>query len=95
MGFYDPNGFYTPDEPPVKKKDPEWVDAVDYNPDHRASTSPKWVEPTEDGSYRYVLVVQGLGVVVMRAISRADDPLGRLEFKGVSVLTDGEIGHRT
>ena len=95
MGYYGDHGYYHPDPEPMKKKEPEMVEAIDYNPDHRPSASPKWVEPTEDGSYRYVLVVQGLGVVVMRGISRADDPLGRLDFKGVSTFSDSEIGHRT
>lgn len=97
MSFYDDQGFYYPDaESTLMKmhKEPEWVEAVDYNPDHRPSMSPRWVEPTDDGSYRYVLVVQGLGVVMMRGVARADDPRGRLDFMGVSVISDREIGWR-
>ena len=67
---------------------------VDLNPDHRPSSSPRFIEPDDKGSFRYVLVARGLGVVVMRGEARADDPTGRLDFKGVSEFTDAEIGHR-
>ncbi len=82
-------GFY-----PKQIPEPKWVDYQDCNPDHQASSSPRFIEPDDHGSYRYVLVVQGLGVIVMRGCSRADDPSGRLQFQGVSTFTDHEIGHR-
>ena len=89
MGTYDNNGFYTPDQ---KKTEPAWVDYKDYNPDRQRSSSATFIEPDDKGSYRWVLMVKGLGAVVMRA--SADDDTGRLEFQGISEFTDSEIGHR-
>jgi hypothetical protein len=94
MSFYDDNGFFTPDPPKEPKKESGWVEYKDFNPDHQISSSGRWVEPDDKGSFRYVLEVKGLGVLVMRGTARADDPSGRLVFEGVSIFTEQEIGNR-
>jgi hypothetical protein len=71
---------------------PKWEMDIDYNPDHRRSTSGMFIEPDDRGNYRWVLSVRGLGALVMRAV--ADEATGKLDFKGVSTFTDAEIGHR-
>ena len=71
--------------------EPKWEMLVNYNPDHRRSTSATFIE--EKGkAFLWVMQVKGLGALVMRAES--DKYTGRLDFKGVSEFTDQEIGHR-
>lgn len=82
-------GFY-----PEQPAEPKWVEYRDFDPDKQRSCAGMWVEPDDKGNYRYVLQVKRLGFIVMRATSIPDDPRGRLQFEGVSILSDQEVGHR-
>jgi hypothetical protein len=68
---------------------PGWEMQVDYNPDHRRSTSATYIED-RGKEILWVMQVKGLGAIVMRADS--DKYTGRLNFKGVSEFSDQEIG---
>jgi len=70
---------------------PKWDMTVDYNPDHRRSTSATYIED-RGKEILWVMQVRGLGAIVMRAGS--DKYTGRMDFRGVSEFTDAEIGHR-
>lgn len=76
--------FYPPDQ---SKKATETAVEKDFNPDHNSSVSGLYVEE-KDESVLYVLKVQQLGAIVMRA---SCDDAGELVFDGVSTFTEAEI----
>lgn len=78
--------------PEQQKPEPKLVDYKDFDPDKQRSSSLTYIED-RGRDIMWVMAVKGLGVVLMRA-SGSDSETGRLNFDGVSIFTDAEIGHR-
>ncbi len=72
--------------------DQETIAYQDFNPDNKRSGF-KWVIESRETDVIAMLEVKGLGALVMRA-KESDPETGRLEFTGLSLFTDSEIGHR-
>ncbi len=94
-GFYPPSDG-TGEEPwqgiRYRTPDAETIAYRDYNPDNKRSGF-KWVIEGRETDVIAMLEVKGLGALVMRA-TNSDPDTGRLDFKGLSLFTDSEIGHR-
>jgi hypothetical protein len=71
---------------------PTWEKDVDYNPDHRPSSSAIHIAD-RGNDVIMVLQVKGLGVITLRASTSWLDKPGNVRFDGCGIFDRGEIGY--
>ncbi len=82
-------GYVAEGEPPPKRE-LKPAEAIDYNPDHRPSSSAFFIED-KGNKVAAVLQVKGIGAVVLRA---EYDSNGLFTFYGMSIFSKAEIGYK-
>jgi hypothetical protein len=84
-----PWGIDPPPEPTRKRKPQGLTDLDNVDPDRWPSSSASFAED-RGHDVIWVLEVEGLGVIVLRAIENPEDKTKLIE-EGMSTFTDGEI----